>query len=153
MYNMKQYIKQYILNKLNALKDSYVNLDYFGNAVYGTDMEQWTITNDKATALEFIQGHRHEFENVVKYWQQVSPNMSKAIAQSFGNNPEKAMCYVVITYVDRVITRLLSLYHCDFDWDTPVKVDAKFIQSIDEHIDESIEQVFESMDKLQGSAQ
>lgn len=145
---MKQYIKQYILDRLTGLKGQAVDLDYLGSELYKTDMQARKITSFDGNADQFIQDHKAEYTNVINYWRGRSLDMTNAIKQVYFDKPERAMFYLVITYVDAVISRFLSVHHCDFDWDCLFTVDQKFLDSWTNNIDSTIDEVFAEMDNL-----
>lgn len=145
---MKQYIKQYILDRLAGLKGQAVDLDYLGSELYKTDMQARKITSFNGNTDQFIQDHKAEYTNVINYWRGRSLDMTNAIKQVYFDKPERAMFYLVITYVDAVISRFLSVHHCDFDWDCLFTVDQKFLDSWTNNIDSTIDEVFAEMDNL-----
>ena len=145
---MKQYIKQYILDRLTELKGQAVDLDYLGSELYKTDMQARKITSFNGNTDQFIQDHKAEYANVIKYWNGRSLDMANAIKRVYFDKPERAMFYLVITYVDAVVSRFLSVRHCDFDWDCLFTVDQKFLDSWTNNLDSAIDEVFAQMDNL-----
>lgn len=145
---MKEYIKDYILDRLADMKGEYISMDDLPNLIYQNDMATGSITCDRKKAQDFNHAHEHEFACAMKYLDGVCTGMGNNISKLYFDNPEKAMCYLVATYVDVVVSRFLSVYHCDFDWDCKITVDQAFIDHWTENIEFIINEVFNEMDNL-----
>lgn len=145
---MKQYIKDYILEQLD---------DNQGRTVYACDLASELYNNDNMTGSidcnryeseQFLTEHKDEFVNIIKYWKiHGGADFSNQLAIDYFENPEKAHCNLVFTYVDAVVNLIMAKEYQGRDiWDEQIELDDAMIGWIKENLDDAIDAGFDDMD-------
>lgn len=141
---MKNYIKDYIIDRLDDLQGRSIYLCDFARYLYESDNINGSITYNRAEALEFIKEHEDEYRNVIKYWAFHSgAEFSNEIALAFFDNPEKAHCFLVFCYVDAILNLWLGKRD---DWNEEKEITPEFIQEIKKNLDDMIDAGFNDLD-------
>lgn len=141
---MKNYIKDYIIDRLDDLQGRSIYLCDFASYLYESDNINGSITCNRAESLEFITEHQTEYRNVIKYWNFHSgAEFSTENALAFFDNPEKAHCFLVFCYVDAILNLWLGKRD---DWNEEKEITPDFIQQIKENLDDMIDAGFDDLD-------
>ena len=145
---MKNYIKDYILEKLDENKGRTVYACDLASELYNDDNITGSITCGRRESEEFLTEYRDEFVNVIKYWKfNAGEDFSNQIAIDYFENPEKAHCVLVFAYVDAVINTIMQKEYRGRDiWNEQIDLDGAMIAWIKENLDDAINATFDDMD-------
>lgn len=140
---MKNYIKNYIIDRLNDLQGRKIYLCDFASYLYESDNANGSITCNRNESREFINKHLNEYKNVIEYWKMnAGAEFSNEVASAFFDNSEKAHCFLVFCYVDSVFSWVFN----GESWDNQQEITAEFIAEITEKLDKAIDEAIADLD-------
>lgn len=145
---MKNYIKNYIIANLDNMEGTTHYICDLAGALYESDSIVGSITYNRAESEEFITEHKAEYANVLAYWKMnAGADFANKLALDYFNNPEKAHCALVFTYVDAVLNHILGQEYKGEDiWNDQREINADLIQWIKDNLDAGIDAGFADMD-------
>lgn len=147
---MKEYIRNYIFDRLDGMKDRNIYIGDFSNYLYESDNVTGSITCNSKESQENLMEYREYFEHVVAYYKENFGEQSAGqLALDLMSRPETAECFLVFTYVDAILNNFLGShkYKGKDIWDERMTIDQDFIDWIREHLDEAIDEGFEDMEE------
>lgn len=147
---MKEYIKNYILNRLDDMKDKNIYIGDFSSYLYESDNLAGSISCNSQESQENLVEYKEYFEHVVAYHKiNFGEDAAGKLALEFLTRPKTAECFLVFTYVDAILNNFLGnhQYKGEDIWDEKMTTDQDFIDWIKEHLDEAIDTGFEDMEE------
>lgn len=147
---MKEYIKNYILNRLDDIKDKNIHIGEFSSYLYESDNLAGSITCNSKESQENLVEYQEYFKHVIAYYKaNFGEDSAGQLALDFMARPKTAECFLVFTYVDAILNNFLgnNQYKGQDIWNERITIDQDFIDWIKEYLDEAIDTGFEHMEE------